>query len=253
MAAKHINVVVAGARGRVGQAMMSGLSQEPDINVIGGFSRLDRDSRADLLGKADVLVDFTLTEASPGILAESLEAGVRVVSGTTGLSEQVLEEIDRTAQKQGIGAVWAPNFAIGAVLMMYFAGIAARYMPAAEVIEMHHDAKADAPSGTALSTARRIRASHATDLPDPPVQKWTLEGSRGGVEGGVRIHSVRLPGLVAHQEVLFGARGQVLSIRHDATGRETYVPGVALAVRSVVQPGQRGLVRGLATLMGLAD
>jgi 4-hydroxy-tetrahydrodipicolinate reductase len=115
---------------------------------------------------------------------------------------------------------------------------------------MHHDRKADAPSGTAVSTARLIRAARGADLPDPPVERWTLEGARGAVDGGVRVHSVRLPGLVAHQEVIFGAAGQVLTIRHDATGRDTYVPGVVLAIKAV-QEGA-GLVRGLDTIMGLS-
>ena len=133
--------------------------------------------------------------------------------------------------------------------MMYFARIAARFMDAAEVIELHHDKKLDAPSGTAIQTAREIRAAHGRDLPDPPVERWTLDGARGAVEGRVRIHSVRLPGLNAHQEVLFGSPGQVLSIRHDALGREAYLPGVALALREV--PKRVGLITGLDTLMGL--
>jgi 4-hydroxy-tetrahydrodipicolinate reductase len=133
--------------------------------------------------------------------------------------------------------------------MMHFARVAARFMDAAEVIEMHHAGKVDAPSGTAVQTARDMRAAREVDLPDPQVERWTLEGARGAVSGGVRIHSVRLPGLNAHQEVLFGALGQVLSIRHDALGRDAYVPGVALAVRHVAE--RQGLVRGLDTLMGL--
>jgi 4-hydroxy-tetrahydrodipicolinate reductase len=122
-------------------------------------------------------------------------------------------------------------------------------MDAAEVIELHHDKKVDAPSGTAIQTARDIRNVRGEDLPDPLVERWTLEGSRGAVQGGVRIHSVRLPGFNAHQEVLFGSLGQVLSIRHDALGRDAYLPGVALAVHEV--PKRAGLVRGLDTLMGL--
>jgi 4-hydroxy-tetrahydrodipicolinate reductase len=122
-------------------------------------------------------------------------------------------------------------------------------MDAAEVIELHHDKKVDAPSGTAIQTARDIRAARGSDLPDPQVERWTLEGSRGAVDGGVRIHSVRLPGFNAHQEVLFGSIGQVLSIRHDALGRDAYLPGVALAIRVV--PNHVGLIRGLDTLMGL--
>ena len=150
---------------------------------------------------------------------------------------------------RNLGGVWAANFAVGAVLMMHFARLAAPFMDAAEVIELHHDRKVDAPSGTAIETARHIREAREADLPDPPVERATLEGARGAVQGGVRIHSVRLPGLVGHQEVLFGAMGQLLEIRHDAMGRDAYVPGVVLAIKHVmVQPG---LTRGLDTLMGL--
>jgi 4-hydroxy-tetrahydrodipicolinate reductase len=127
--------------------------------------------------------------------------------------------------------------------------VAAPFMDAAEVIELHHDRKVDAPSGTAVETARQIRGMRESDLPDPPVERWTLEGARGAVQGGVRVHSVRLPGLVGHQEVLFGAMGQLLTIRHDALGRDAYVPGVMLAIRHAMT--QPGLVRGLDTLMGL--
>src|SRR5262249_31727212 len=155
-----------------------------------------------------------------------------------------------TLRQSGKGGLWAANFAIGGALMMHFARIAARFMEAAEVIELHHDKKLDAPSGTAVQTAREIREARGQDLPDPHVECWTLEGARGAVDGGVRIHSVRLPGYNAHQEVLFGSLGQVLSIRHDALGREAYLPGVALGVREV--PKRVGLVRGLHTLMGLS-
>jgi len=194
-------------------------------------------------------VDFTTGAAAPGLLLAAVQAGLHVVSGTSGLASQTLDDLDQALRKANRGGLWAANFAIGGALMMHFARIAARFMDAAEVIELHHDKKVDAPSGTAVQTARDIRAARGTDLPDPRVERWTLEGARGAVDGGVRIHSVRLPGFNAHQEVLFGSVGQVLSIRHDALGREAYLPGVALAVREV--PKRVGLVRGLDTLMGL--
>jgi 4-hydroxy-tetrahydrodipicolinate reductase len=174
------------------------------------------------------------------------------VSGTTGLPAQALDEVDASLREKGRGGVWAANFAIGAVLMMHFARVAARFMDAAEVIELHHDRKVDAPSGTAVQTARQIRAARGADLPDPAVEKWTLEGARGAVEGGVRVHSVRLPGLNAHQEVLFGSLGQILTLRHDAIGRDAYIPGVQLAIQHVMRAESPGLVRGLDTLMGLS-
>jgi 4-hydroxy-tetrahydrodipicolinate reductase len=246
-----IRVVVAGATGRVGRVMMDGLAQQPDLAVVGGFGRENALAELDRLApEADVLIDFTSGHAAPEILQAAVAAGLHIVSGTSGLPAATLAALDAALQQAGKGGVWAANFAIGAALMMHFARVAARFMEAAEVIELHHDGKADAPSGTAIQTARDIRQAHGRDLSDPQVQRLTLEGSRGAVDGGVRIHSVRLPGFNAHQEVLFGSPGQILSIRHDALGREAYLPGVALAVREV--PKRVGLVRGLDTLMGLA-
>lgn len=247
-----IRIVVAGVRGRVGQAMMAGLPLQADFEVLGGFGRTDADATLDaLLPRADVLVDFTSAEAAPPLLLRAARAGVRPISGTTGLSHEDLAELDAALRERGTTGVWAPNFAIGAALMMHFARTAAQYLDAAEVIEMHHDGKVDAPSGTAVATARAIRAAHGSDLADPPVGRWTLAGARGAAEGGVRVHSVRLPGLVAHQEVIFGGTGQILTIRHDATGRDLYVPGVALSIRAAVNSRTPGLVRGLDAVMGL--
>lgn len=238
-------VIVAGATGRVGRVMMTGL---PD--VVGGFGSQNALSElARLAPDADILVDFTTGAAAPDLLCAAAEQGLHVVSGTSGLSAQALDRLDAALREHQRGGLWAANFAIGGALMMYFARVAARFMDAAEVIELHHDGKVDAPSGTAVQTARDIRAAHGADLPDPAVEKWTLQGSRGAVDGGVRIHSVRLPGLNAHQEVLFGSTGQILSIRHDALGRDAYLPGVLLAIREV--PKHVGLIRGLDTLMGL--
>ncbi len=245
-----IRVVVAGATGRVGRVMMDGLESQPDIVVVGGFGSANPLEELNRLAPdADALVDFTTGKAAPAILNAAAAAGLHVVSGTSGLPGAALDELDSELKKYGKGGLWAANFAIGAALMMHFARVAARFMDAAEVIELHHDKKVDAPSGTAVQTARDIRAARGNDLPDPQVERWTIEGARGAVDGGVRIHSVRLPGFNAHQEVLFGSTGQILSIRHDALGRDAYLPGVALALREV--PKQVGLVRGLDTLMGL--
>lgn len=245
-----IRVIVAGATGRVGRVMMSGLTEYRDVKVVGGFGHADAAQElARLAPEADVLLDFTTGAAAPELMCAAAGFGLHVVSGTSGLSSEGLRRVDVALREHQRGGVWAPNFAIGGALMMYFARVAARFMDAAEVIELHHDKKVDAPSGTAIQTARDIRAERDTDLPDPAVERWTLEGSRGAVQGGVRIHSVRLPGFNAHQEVLFGSVGQVLSIRHDALGREAYLPGVALALREV--PKRVGLITGLDTLMGL--
>jgi 4-hydroxy-tetrahydrodipicolinate reductase len=245
-----VRVIVAGATGRVGSVMLDGLAKQPDLSIVGGFGHANALAElARLAPEADVLVDFTTGQVAPAILQAAVAAGLHVVSGTSGLPPDALEALDAALLKNGKGGVWAANFAVGGVLMMHFARVAARFMDAAEVIELHHDGKVDAPSGTAIQTARDIRQAHGSDLPDPPVERRTLEGARGAEYGGVRIHSVRLPGFNAHQEVLFGALGQVLSIRHDALGRDAYLPGVALAIREV--PKHVGLVRGLDTLMGL--
>jgi 4-hydroxy-tetrahydrodipicolinate reductase len=229
--------------------MVDGLGA-PDIQVVGGLSSANAlEQLARFAPQADVLVDFTTGAAAPALLLAAARHGLHVVSGTSGLPATALDDLDGALHEAKRGGLWAANFAIGGALMMHFARVAARFMDAAEVIELHHDKKVDAPSGTAVQTARDIRASRGADLPDPPVERWTLEGSRGAAQGGVRIHSVRLPGFNAHQEVLFGSQGQVLSIRHDALGRDAYLPGVALAVREV--PKRVGLVRGLDTLMGL--
>jgi len=231
--------------------MMGGLAQQPALSVVGGFGSANAMAELERLApSADVLVDFTTGRAAAEILLTAVGHGLHVVSGTSGLPDTTLDQVDKALRAANKGGVWAANFAIGGALMMHFARVAARFMDAAEVIELHHDKKVDAPSGTAIQTARDIRAARGSDLPDPSVERWTLEGSRGAVDGGVRIHSVRLPGFNAHQEVLFGSLGQILSIRHDALGREAYLPGVALAIREV--PKRVGLVRGLDTLMGLS-
>lgn len=232
--------------------MMDGLPRQPDMEVVGAIGREDLERLPSLLSeaRADVLVDFTTAEAAPALLRAAADAGVRPVSGTTGLADGVLNDLDARLRARGIGGIWAPNFAVGAVLAGYFARLAARFMDAAEIVEMHHSGKADAPSGTAVATARAIRAERSADLPDPPVQRWTLEGARGAVTGGVRIHSVRLPGLVAHQETLFGGPGELLTIRHDAFGRDVYVPGVARAARAALN--LVGLTRGLDAVLGLS-
>jgi 4-hydroxy-tetrahydrodipicolinate reductase len=230
--------------------MLDGLAKQPDLSIVGGFGRAGALEELERLApEADVLVDFTTGQVAPAILQAAVAAGLHVVSGTSGLPPEALDALGAALLENGKGGVWAANFAVGGVLMMHFARVAARFMDAAEVIELHHDGKVDAPSGTAIQTARDIRQARGSDLPDPPVERRTLEGARGAELGGVRIHSVRLPGFNAHQEVLFGALGQVLSIRHDALGRDAYLPGVALAIREV--PKHVGLIRGLDTLMGL--
>ena len=201
--------------------------------------------------KPDIVVDFTVAHWTPVVARAAIAAGARPVIGTTGLDDGFLDELDALARQRGLGAVVAPNFAIGAVLLIHMARLAARYFDHAEIIELHHDRKIDAPSGTALTTAREMREARGRPFERPRTEKEPLPGTRGGELDGVTIHSVRLPGLVAHQEVIFGGLGQTLSLRHDTTGRDSFMPGVLLACREVMR--RTGLVRGLDALIGLKD
>jgi 4-hydroxy-tetrahydrodipicolinate reductase len=197
----------------------------------------------------DVMVDFTHPTVVEANLRLALPRGVDCVVGTTGLTEDKLAELAQLATP-GTALFFAPNFAVGAVLMMDFAARAARYMPHVEIIELHHDQKADAPSGTALRTAELVSAARgsAPAVPGRETELPGLEGARGAVVGHVHVHSVRLPGLVAHQEVLFGGQGQTLLIRHDTIDRTSFMPGVVLAVREV--GALSGLIIGLDQMMG---
>jgi 4-hydroxy-tetrahydrodipicolinate reductase len=208
-----IRVAVAGAAGRMGQAVCGAVESADDMQLTGRADPALDTTLAQVLGDADVVVDFTRPDVALANALECLRAGVHVVIGTTGFD---LEELRRAcAAEPRANALVAPNFAIGAVLMMRFAAEAARHMAKAEIIELHHDRKLDAPSGTAARTAMLMAA--ASGGPEPP------------------IHSVRLPGIVANQEVILGDLGQTLTIRHDSIDRESFMPGVLLAVRSVAE------------------
>jgi 4-hydroxy-tetrahydrodipicolinate reductase len=200
---------------------------------------------------AEVVVDFTTPDVVMDNLHWCIDQGINTVVGTTGFTEQRLERV-RTwlSHKPGVGVIIAPNFGIGAVLMMQFAARAARYFESAEIIELHHPGKLDAPSGTATHTARAIaQARAAAGLgPPPDATKEEAAGARGTDIDGVRVHSVRAAGLVAHQEVLFGTAGETLTIRHDSYERASFMPGVLLAVRSV--QSRPGLTVGLDALLG---
>jgi 4-hydroxy-tetrahydrodipicolinate reductase len=266
-----VRVGVLGATGRMGRATCRALLAADDLELVAAVARssgvghelreLVPEAPADLLvgeslsdlvaAEAEVVVDFSRPEATMAAVEGLLRDGVHLVSGTTGLPAAALDQLAALAGKADHGnAVWAPNFALGAVLAMHFATIAARWYPAAEVIELHHQGKADAPSGTAIRTANAIAAARVGEAGGQPAGKESVAGVRGGEVGGVRVHSVRLPGLVAHQEVLFGGEGEVLTLRHDSLDRASFMPGVLLAVRQVTT--RNGLTVGLEPLLGLA-
>jgi 4-hydroxy-tetrahydrodipicolinate reductase len=263
-----IRVVVQGALGKVGREVVTALCQEPETEIVGATElAVTTDSLAlpdgsrsipftSDLGKLisdvspDVLVDFTIASATMPAVRIAAEKGVNLVIGTTGLSDVDIAEIERLARANDIGAVVAPNFALGAVLMMHLAKIAAPYLDYVEIIEMHHDKKVDAPSGTAQLTAREMAKARGKPFLQPPPPKNETE-SRGDTVDGAAIHSVRLPGLLAHQEIIFGAAGQTLRIRHDQISREAFMPGVILAIKEVVK--RKGLTLGLAALLDLEE
>jgi 4-hydroxy-tetrahydrodipicolinate reductase len=265
---KTINVVVHGALGKVGKEVVSALCRDKEARLVGAvdanakqdFLPLPDGSgqvpfSADLEGiitrvKPDVVVDFSITKATMPAVRIATANKVHLVIGTTGLSQADLAEIDRLAKANGVGAVVASNFALGAVLMMHLAKIAAKYFDYAEIIELHHHLKADAPSGTALSTAREMAKSRGKAFLLPSEKDPTMK-SRGEQFEGIPLHSIRLPGLMAHQEVILGTSGQTLIIRHDTINRECYTPGVLLAVKEVVK--HQGLISGLAPILGLKD
>ena len=246
-----VRVAVLGAAGRMGAEVCRAVDAAPDLDLVAALDV--GDSLDDLTTEiADVVIDFTQPSAVMQTLATLIPRGLHLVVGTTGFDDErvatVRNLVDATP---GVGVVIAPNFSIGAVLMMRFASEAARFYPSAEVVEYHHPHKADAPSGTARRTAELMGVARAAAgrEPMPDATVTALEGARGSSVAGVPVHSVRLTGLVAHQEVLFGGSGEALTIRHDSLDRESFMPGVVLAVRAVTD--RPGLTIGIDDLLGL--
>ncbi|MDE2127731.1 MAG: 4-hydroxy-tetrahydrodipicolinate reductase [Armatimonadetes bacterium] len=269
MSVAELRVIVSGALGRMGMEVGRAVAGATDLQIAAGYdpdreaakAALWRDATggALLVGElsealavgGDVLVDFTHADAARLNIRDAVAAGLHVVLGTTGIAPSDLEAVGAEAAAHGTAILFAPNFAIGAVLMMQFAERAAAYLPDAEIVEMHHSGKRDAPSGTAKLTAQRIVATRsaagAVRTPGPAGPALPSRGLNVPDENGVPVHSIRLPGLVAHQEITFGGAGETLTIRHDSMSRSSFMPGILLAIRRVHQ--FQGLVTGLEHLL----
>ena len=263
---ESIRVLVSGA-GKMGRLIVDAVDEDASTTAVGVVDKLaepatitlpsggvvplltDADAAFDQT-KPDVVVDFTNAAWTPVLADAALARGVRMVIGTTGLPQSFVDDLAARCAERKLGSLIAANYTIGAVLMMHMAKIAARFFESAEIIELHHDQKVDAPSGTSISTARGMiegRDGRAFGRNIPNAE--TIAGTRAGAYDGITIHSVRLRGMVAHQEVLFGGPGETLSIRHDSISREAYMPGILLAVREVMK--REELVIGLDALMGV--
>lgn len=265
--AEKTKVIVAGALGKMGLETAKAVYNDPELELVG---LMDVQAKGEIFGdiagikelkipvhndldqliettRPDVMVDFTNPQAVYNNSKTALQNNVVCVVGTTGLNEVELKQLEKIALEKNIGVAVIPNFALGAVLMMKLAQEAAQYFPDVEIIELHHDQKLDAPSGTAIKTAEMITANRK-QIPAHNTRAYEkIPGARGGEVNGVRIHSVRLPGFVAHQEVIFGGIGQSLSIRHDSYDRVGFMPGVILAIKKMINTG--GLVYGLEKLL----
>jgi 4-hydroxy-tetrahydrodipicolinate reductase len=245
-----IKVGVLGAKGRMGQQVCATVDEAPDTELV---ARVDAGDSLEALLAADVVVDFTHVGVVLDNLRWCVEHGVNVVVGTSGFGDDRLSQVrEWTGKGDDVRVLIAPNFSIGAVLMMRFAAQAARFFESAEIIELHHAQKMDAPSGTALRTASVIAEARAKAGlgASPDATKQEVAGARGAVVDDVRVHSVRLSGLVAHQEVLFGGHGETLTIRHDSLDRASFMPGVLLAVRGLASL-PAGVTVGIEPLLGL--
>ncbi|MBS3942797.1 MAG: 4-hydroxy-tetrahydrodipicolinate reductase [Dethiobacter sp.] len=264
-----IQVIICGAAGKMGRSIIKGIAAEPDLNIIGAVDLISNGEDAGVLAgvkplgitvtsdlrailadrEADVLIDFTAPASVMDNVRCALQHKVVPVVGTTGIGEAELNTISGWVDSFNTGAIIAPNYAIGAVLMMKAAQLFAAYLPDVEIIEMHHDEKLDAPSGTARKLAALIRS--ATGQTQPAKEELEIfPGVRGGRVAGIPVHSIRLPGLMAHHAVVFGSAGQLLTIRHDTLDRDCYIPGVLLAVRSA--PGKKELIYGMDKLLQLS-
>ena len=259
------NVVVHGALGRMGQEVLRAVTGAPDMNPVGaadgmaspgelplpdgsGSIPLSNDL-AQVLSGADVVVDFSSADGAMDVIRTAAAHNVNVVVGSTGLSDANYAEAGGLAAEHGVNMIIAPNFAMGAVIMIHLAKIASQFFEYADLTEMHHEAKIDAPSGTALAIAAAAAEGRGEPFTNVMAEKELIDSPRGGDYLGVSVHSARMAGLVAHHQLVFGALGQTLTIRHDSMNRESFMPGVLMAVREVT--ARDGLTVGLENIMGL--
>jgi 4-hydroxy-tetrahydrodipicolinate reductase len=262
-----IRVVINGALGRMGQEITKAVICEPGLRAVGAVEKevtqqylplaeapelILLSSDLDSLLKscdADVVVDFTNADVSMAAARIAIKQKVNMVIGTTGLSDENLVEIEKLCKAHKVGVVVAPNFSLGAALLIHLSKFAAKFFNHAEIIEMHHDKKADAPSGTAIATAKEMLQTRGKPFVYPEVTSEVLSNTRGGQMDGIAIHSLRLPGFMAGQEVIFSGAGETLSLRHNIISRECFLPGVILAIKEVIK--RKGLTYGLDALLKL--
>ncbi|GEB76095.1 4-hydroxy-tetrahydrodipicolinate reductase [Sporolactobacillus inulinus] len=265
---KELRIIVAGPRGRMGSETIRMIEKAPDLTLVAAVDHGHDGARVSELvpgaeeasakiytdidacfsnEQADVLIDFTNPESGKRNLQKAIDYGVRPVIGTSGFSNDEVAAYRAQMDQKKLGGIIAPNFAIGAVLVMKFSQMAAKYFPDAEIIELHHDKKKDAPSGTAVKTAELMTKTRQAKKQGAADEKETLPGARGADYEGMRIHSVRLPGLIAHQEVLFGGKGELLTLRHDSMDRASFMNGVHYAAETVMD--LETLVYGLENIL----
>ena len=262
-----IRVIVCGAYGKMGREVLKSVYKDEQLSIVGAVDiKSEFADVGEIIGigktgvivgnnlqtlideaKPQVMVDFTKPDSVLENVKIAIQNGVCPVVGTTGLTEENIDEIRQLSQKHKVNVLICPNFSIGAVLMMKLSQDVAKYLPNVEIIELHHDQKLDAPSGTALRTAELIKKARGVMVQGHKDEVEKLAGARGGDYGGMRIHSVRLPGYVAHQEVIFGGFGETLTIRHDSISRESFMPGVILACKKILIID--GLVIGIENIL----
>lgn len=260
-----IKVVISGISGKMGQESLKAVHTQSDMEVIGGTckspqyssltipdSSIKIPTTADLepiISEADVVLDFTNSEVAMDAIRIAANHNVPIVTGSTGFNAEMVKEIETISEKNKLGIIVAPNFAIGAVLMMHLAKTAGQFFEFADLTESHHEQKLDSPSGTAISIAKSALENRNSGFTSVKSQKELIEGTRGGNLEGINIHSSRMPGRVAHHELTFGTIGQTFTIKHDSINRESFMPGVIMAIKHVI--GQSSLIWGLEKVMRL--